>query len=377
MSILTGDMSPTSGQFLSSISFFSFFFFTCFSHLWSSFCWKTGDAWVGGRSVITASADVCAQLGYCPQLECHLEVLTARQQLHVYARLKGVADPERRRTLIENMLQVGGLFFFVEFTVSNICLADAGVEWARRRADTASIWGQQTEAGFGRCTRRCTECDLSWRYASYFIANVWSFYVCNLEPSTGVDPVSRRFMWRIISAAKQERAVLLTTHMMEEADAVCDSIGIMVNGGGIFSWCCTFLLFFALLFLSSAVLWFVAVSESKVWAGLSSWNSNRRRCWVFPQVLVVTVFVVFPVLPKKIDRVTSFVSQIAPNSKVDECFGGKFCFSLPKLHLSLPSIFRHLEHNRQTLHMRYFSLSQSSLEQVFVSLAKDQAASFD
>jgi ABC-type multidrug transport system ATPase subunit len=50
------------------------------------------------------------------------------------------------------------------------------------------------------------------------------------EPSTGLDPASRQNLWRVIQAAKQERSVVLTTHSMEEADILCDRIGIMDHG---------------------------------------------------------------------------------------------------------------------------------------------------
>jgi len=72
------------------------------------------------------------------------------------------------------------------------------------------------------------------------------------EPSTGMDPVSRRFMWDFISETMAERAVILTTHRfvspfgsflpcearcaflscdsMEECEALCSRIGILVAG---------------------------------------------------------------------------------------------------------------------------------------------------
>lgn len=53
------------------------------------------------------------------------------------------------------------------------------------------------------------------------------------EPSTGMDPVARRYMWDVISALTTgagECSVILTTHSMEEAEALCTRIGIMVNG---------------------------------------------------------------------------------------------------------------------------------------------------
>lgn len=50
------------------------------------------------------------------------------------------------------------------------------------------------------------------------------------EPTTGMDPVSRRHVWDIIEEAKKGRAVILTTHSMEEADILGDRIGIMARG---------------------------------------------------------------------------------------------------------------------------------------------------
>ena len=53
------------------------------------------------------------------------------------------------------------------------------------------------------------------------------------EPSTGMDPVAKRFMWGVISKVATERkmcSIILTTHSMEEAEALCGRIGIMVGG---------------------------------------------------------------------------------------------------------------------------------------------------
>ena len=50
------------------------------------------------------------------------------------------------------------------------------------------------------------------------------------EPSTGIDPASKRFMWNLISKTMANRSVILTSHSMEETEALCSRIGIMVNG---------------------------------------------------------------------------------------------------------------------------------------------------
>lgn len=53
------------------------------------------------------------------------------------------------------------------------------------------------------------------------------------EPSTGVDPQAKRFMWDIISNIPKyhsKSCVILTTHSMEEAEALCHKMGIMTGG---------------------------------------------------------------------------------------------------------------------------------------------------
>ncbi len=54
------------------------------------------------------------------------------------------------------------------------------------------------------------------------------------EPSAGMDPEARRFMWTVVARISQQRkksAVILTTHSMEEAEALSTKMGIMVQGG--------------------------------------------------------------------------------------------------------------------------------------------------
>jgi ABC-type multidrug transport system ATPase subunit len=52
------------------------------------------------------------------------------------------------------------------------------------------------------------------------------------EPTTGLDPETRRQLWNILQDCKNDkrRAIILTTHSMEEADVLCNRIGIVSNG---------------------------------------------------------------------------------------------------------------------------------------------------
>jgi len=50
------------------------------------------------------------------------------------------------------------------------------------------------------------------------------------EPSTGLDPISRQELWRLLIELGKNRFVLLTTHYLEEAERVADRIGILNDG---------------------------------------------------------------------------------------------------------------------------------------------------
>ena len=50
------------------------------------------------------------------------------------------------------------------------------------------------------------------------------------EPTLGLDVISRKELWQVISFLKGKKTIILTTHYMEEAEALSDRIGIMANG---------------------------------------------------------------------------------------------------------------------------------------------------
>ena len=50
------------------------------------------------------------------------------------------------------------------------------------------------------------------------------------EPTTGLDPIARKLTWDVLKKYREGRTILLTTHSMEEAEALGGRIAIMVNG---------------------------------------------------------------------------------------------------------------------------------------------------
>ena len=71
------------------------------------------------------------------------------------------------------------------------------------------------------------------RKLSVAIATIGNPHIVFLdEPSTGMDPVSRRNMWNVIERLSKvgDTCIIITTHMMEEAEALSHRIGIMTGG---------------------------------------------------------------------------------------------------------------------------------------------------
>lgn len=50
------------------------------------------------------------------------------------------------------------------------------------------------------------------------------------EPTLGLDVLARRELWRCISQLRGKTTIVLTTHYLEEAEALCDRIGVISHG---------------------------------------------------------------------------------------------------------------------------------------------------
>uniref|UniRef100_A0A8C1PR36 P-type phospholipid transporter n=1 Tax=Cyprinus carpio TaxID=7962 RepID=A0A8C1PR36_CYPCA len=154
----------------------------------------SGEASVAGYSILTNILDVHQNMGYCPQFDAIDELLTGREHLYLYARLRGIPESEISRV--------------AEWGVQKLGLS----EYAGNCAGTYSGGNK--------------------RKLSTAIAMIGCPPLVLLdEPTTGMDPHSRRFLWTaILSIIRDGRAVVLTSHSMEECEALCTRLAIMVNG---------------------------------------------------------------------------------------------------------------------------------------------------
>jgi ABC-2 type transport system ATP-binding protein len=153
----------------------------------------SGSARVAGYDVRTDPEAVRSRIGYMPQNFSLYPDLSVRENLSFFTELNGV-PAERRRDRMETMLEFTGLAAF-----------------RRRRA--ADLSG-------GMKKKLALACAL-----------VHDPQVLILdEPSTGVDPVSRRELWRILAdVVRRGVAVLISTPYMDEAER-CHAIGMLYQG---------------------------------------------------------------------------------------------------------------------------------------------------
>lgn len=136
-------------------------------------------------------------IGYCPQYDCIFELMTVEEHLEYYARIKGI--PEHLRTKL------------IEAQIKDMNLSE------HRKKPAGTLSGGNK------------------RKLSVAMAIIGNPPIVLLdEPSAGMDPEARRFMWSVVAMISQQRkksAVILTTHSMEEAEALSTKMGIMVKGG--------------------------------------------------------------------------------------------------------------------------------------------------
>uniref|UniRef100_A0A671VLC0 P-type phospholipid transporter n=1 Tax=Sparus aurata TaxID=8175 RepID=A0A671VLC0_SPAAU len=153
-----------------------------------------GEAFLNHHSVLTEMERVHQLMGYCPQFDAISDLLTGREHLELYARLRGVPE--------ESVVKVA------QWGVKKLGLT----QYAEREAGGYSG---------GNKRKLSTAISLIGAPPVIFLD----------EPTTGMDPKAKRFLWNcILSVTKEGRAVVLTSHSMEECEALCTRMAIMVNG---------------------------------------------------------------------------------------------------------------------------------------------------
>ena len=155
-----------------------------------------GKIYINGKDMRNNFEELSSLFGYCPQFDAIFEFLTVYENLKFYAQIKGIKH-EYLDTVINAMIS--------EMSLS---------EFINKRAGRLSGGNK--------------------RKLSVAISFLCSPPIVLLdEPSTGMDPEARRFMWSVIhkiSTKGKKASVIMTTHSMEEAETLCKRMAILVKG---------------------------------------------------------------------------------------------------------------------------------------------------
>uniref|UniRef100_A0A803TLI3 ATP binding cassette subfamily A member 4 n=1 Tax=Anolis carolinensis TaxID=28377 RepID=A0A803TLI3_ANOCA len=260
----------------------------------------SGDAIVAGHSVLTHISDVHQNMGYCPQFDAIDDLLTGREHLRLYARLRGVPAAEVEK-VAEWGIQKLGLLAYADQ------LAGTYSGGNKRKLSTA-------------------------------IALIGCPPLVLLdEPTTGMDPQSRRFLWNsIVSVIRDGRAVVLTSHSMEECEALCTRLAIMVKG--------TF----------------------------KCLGTIQHLKYKYGDGYIVTMKMKAPKpgLPPDLSLAEHFIQVNFPGSVQREKHYNMLQYQI--CSYSLAKIFRLILSNKDVLNIEEYSVTQTTLDQVFVNFAKQQ-----
>ena len=154
---------------------------------------SSGEAWVDGNSIKESITKVQEKVGYCPQFDILWDELTVEEHLAFYCNLKNVPSNLKQKN-IDEALENTKLTPFRAFLVKEL---SGGMK--RRLSLGISLVGNP---------------------AIVFLD----------EPTTGLDPENKRQIWSILSKCKKDKSIILTTHLMEEAEVLSERIGIIIKG---------------------------------------------------------------------------------------------------------------------------------------------------
>uniref|UniRef100_A0A3B4XA03 ATP-binding cassette sub-family A member 2 n=1 Tax=Seriola lalandi dorsalis TaxID=1841481 RepID=A0A3B4XA03_SERLL len=271
---------------------------TTFKMLTGDECTTGGEAFINGNSILKDLLHVQQSIGYCPQFDALFDDLTAREHLELYTRLRGIPWKDQERV----------------------------VQWALEKLELAKYADKPAGTYSGGNKRKLSTAIALIGYPSLIFLD---------EPTTGMDPKARRFLWNLIlDIIKTGRSVVLTSHSMEECEALCTRLGIMVNGR---------------------------------FKCLGSIQHLKNR---FGDGYMITVRTK---TSSNVKEVVRFFNRNFPEAVLKERHHTKVQYQLKSAWLSLAQVFSKMEQVVEVLGIEDYSVSQTTLDNVFVNFAKKQS----
>ncbi|MEZ0007200.1 ABC-2 type transport system ATP-binding protein [Flavobacterium sp. 28YEA47A] len=155
----------------------------------------TGDAWINGYNIKTQKNDIRRIIGYVPQMISADGSLTGYENLMLFAKLYDIPRNGRKQR-VEEALKFMGL---------------------------EEVMHKLAKEYSGGMIRRLEIAQSTLHRPLVLFLD---------EPTTGLDPIGRNVVWEHITALRKQfgTTIIMTTHLMEEADSICDRIALMTRG---------------------------------------------------------------------------------------------------------------------------------------------------
>uniref|UniRef100_A0A8C8UED2 ATP-binding cassette, sub-family A member 16 n=1 Tax=Peromyscus maniculatus bairdii TaxID=230844 RepID=A0A8C8UED2_PERMB len=257
----------------------------------------SGVALIDGNSVAGNPRKIRSRIGYCPQSESVLNHMTGRELLIMYSRLWGVPEEDINK-YVETFLHSVHLEHFADqfiYTYSG---------GSKRRLSTAvALMGK-------------------------------SSVVFLDEPSTGMDPVAQHLLWDTVTwICKTGKAIIITSHRMEECEALCTRLAIMLKGR---------------------------------FTCLGSPQHVRKR---FGHVYTLTVKINIAKDEDKIAEFKKFIQTTFPGNIKNQEFQGIIGYYIPSKEVCWGKVFEIMEEAKVLFNLEDYSVKQVTLEQIFLTFA--------
>uniref|UniRef100_G3VI70 ABC transporter domain-containing protein n=1 Tax=Sarcophilus harrisii TaxID=9305 RepID=G3VI70_SARHA len=260
----------------------------------------SGDAFFDGLSI---SKNIkTRRISYCPQFDALLDYMTGREIMYMYARLWGI--PENH------------IDHYVKNMLKSLLLESNADKLIRNLSG-------------GNKRKLSTGISLIGRPSVIFLD----------EPSTGMDPVARRLLWDTVMRTRESgKAIVITSHSMEECEALCTRLAIMVAG--------------------------------------------KLKCLGSPQYLKNKFGSGYTLVAKMqsdstdadMEQFKEFIKCTFPGITLNHEHQGMVQYNIPSDNLSWAKVFGILEKAKDIYKLEDYSISQITLEQVFLSFAEQGTA---
>ncbi|XP_014251737.1 retinal-specific ATP-binding cassette transporter-like isoform X2 [Cimex lectularius] len=272
----------------------------------------SGDAYVNGYSIKRDMDKVRTNLGMCPQFNVLFDKLTVQEHLLFYGKLRGGDKGGLQKEIAQMLL-------------------DLQLEKKSAAFPNDLSGGMQ-------------------RKLSIAVAYIGGAKTVILdEPTSGVDPYSRRSIWELLIKYKKDRTVILTTHYMDEADLLSDRVAIVAQG-------------------KVRCAGSVAFLKERFGKGYEI-TLEIAPMEKDPEPASAQYTISAPLRKIDVEGVTAAIRKIIPEAKLEDHKGSEVKYTLPERNSSqIARLCDHLDANEGQLKIASYGITDCSLEDIFLTV---------